>query len=192
VVPVRRQETDDRNPGLTPFSGEYFRATEDATPFESWLAESLDVLAKEEMRYGWQHPASFTNWLTTDPMSHPNKPFEKEDLVPVDPMHVEPTDAWKAGYFAQYHVYPYYPDFPLYQEDYQTYQDADGDVDPYTGYLNELRAHHEGIPLLVGAGCPARADWPTTGRWDATRATTPKRSKARCTQRCWMRCAVRA
>ena len=65
-------------------------------------------------------------------------------------MNVEPTDAWKAGYFAQYHAYPYYPDVLRYQEDYQTYEDADGDVDPYAGYLNELRAYHEGIPLLVG------------------------------------------
>ena len=148
--PYAVQRTDDANAGLAPFSGEYFRATEDATPFESWLAESLDVLAKEEMRYGWQHPASFTNWLTTDPLSHPNEPFEKEDLVPVDPMHVEPTEAWKAGYFAQYHAYSYYPDFLRYQMDYQTYEDSDGEVDPYAAYLNELRAHHEGIPLLVG------------------------------------------
>jgi hypothetical protein len=90
-------------------------------------------------------------------------------------MHVEPTEAWKAGYFAQYHAYSYYPDFLRYQEDYQTYEDANGDVDPYAGYLNELRAYHEGIPLLVGEfGVPSSRGWPTTGRWDAIRVTTPK------------------
>lgn len=148
--PYAVKKTNDANPDMPPFSGEYFRATEDASPFESWLAESLDVLAKEEMRYGWQHPASFTNWLTTDPLSHPNEPYEKEDLVPVDPMHVTPTDSWKAGYFAQYHAYPYYPDFLRYQEEYQNYRDPEGNVDPYAGYLNELRAHHKDIPLIVG------------------------------------------
>ena len=50
--PYAVKKTDEANAGLAPFSGEYFRATEDATPFESWLAESLDVLAREEMRYG--------------------------------------------------------------------------------------------------------------------------------------------
>jgi hypothetical protein len=148
--PYAVEATDEANSDMSPFSGEYFRATESATPFESWLAEALDVLAREEMEYGWQHPASFTNWLTTDPLSHPNEANPKEDLVPVDPMHIEPTDAWRAGYFAQYHVYPYYPDFLRYEERYQTYQDTEGNVDPYAGYLNELRVHHEGIPLLVG------------------------------------------
>ena len=110
----------------------------------------LDTLAKEEMEYGWQHPVSFTNWPTTDPLSHPNEPNKQEDLVPVDPMHVEPTSAWKAGYFAQYHVYPYYPDFLRYEPKYQTYRNAEDEIDPYAGYLHELRAHHKGIPLFVG------------------------------------------
>ncbi len=145
--PYAVEATDEANSDMSSFSGEYFRATESATPFESWLAEALDVLAREEMEYGWQHPASFTNWPTTDPLSHPNEVNPKEDLVPVDPMHIEPTNAWRAGYFAQYHVYPYYL---RYEERYQTYQDTEGNVDPYAGYLNELRVHHEGIPLLVG------------------------------------------
>jgi hypothetical protein len=148
--PLAVQTTDQANHGMEPYSGEYFRATEEATPFESWMARLLDRLAKEEMEYGWQHPVSFTNWATTDPLSHPNEANEQEDLVSVDPMHVEPTSSWNAGYFAQYHVYPYYPDFLRYETEYRNYRAADGEVDPYAGYLNELRGHHEGIPLLVG------------------------------------------
>jgi hypothetical protein len=147
--PYAVQETDRANVGTSPFTGEYFRSTEDATPFESWLASMLEALAKEETEYGWQHPVALTNWLTTDPLSHPDEASEHEDLVSVDPMHLEPTAVWKAGYFASYHVYPYYPDFMRYETKYQDYTAADGEKDPYAGYLNELRTHDEGIPLIV-------------------------------------------
>ncbi len=113
------KKTDDANEGMEPFSGEYFRATPDATPFESWCASMLEVLAEEEMDYGWQHPVAISNWPTTDPLSHPDEANEQEDLVPVDPMHVGPTGAWKAGYFASYHIYPAYPDFMRHEQKYQ-------------------------------------------------------------------------
>ena len=148
--PYAVKKTNEANAGMEPYAGEYFRATPEARPFESWLAWMLDTLAEEEMEYGWQHPASFTNWPTTDPLSHPNEANEQEDLVPVDPMHVEATPAWKAGYFSQYHVYPYYPDFMRFEPRFLEYENEKGQKDPYAGYLNELRAHHEGIPLFVG------------------------------------------
>ena len=148
--PFSVKVTDTANRGMAPYTGKYFRATQEATPFESWLTRMMDTLAKEEMKYSWQHPVSFTNWLTTDPLSHPNEPNDQEDLVSVDPMHAEPTSEWTAGYFAQYHVYPYYPDFLRYEPEYQNYRTADGEKDPYAGYLNELRAYHKGIPLMVG------------------------------------------
>lgn len=148
--PYAVKRTDEENAGMEPYSGRYFEAKDKASPFESWLAMLMDHLAEEEMEYGWQHPVSFTNWVTTDPLSHPNEPFDKEDLVSVDPMHIAAKSSWKAGYFAQYHVYPYYPDFLRYEPDYQTYRDANGDIDPYAAYLKELRDHHKDIPLFVG------------------------------------------
>lgn len=148
--PYAVKKTNDENEGMEPYSGEYFRATPDARPFESWLASLADTLAKEEMKYGWQHPVAFTNWPTTDPLSHPNEPFPQEDLVPMDPMNITPTPAWSAGYFSQYHVYPYYPDFMRHDEKYRNYKREDGTVDPYAGYLHDLREHHKGIPLFVG------------------------------------------
>ncbi len=143
------ERTNEANKGMQPYSGKYFRATDDARPFESWLASMADTLAEEEMEYRWQHPVAFTNWPTTDPLSHPNEPFPQEDLVSLDPMHITATDDWKAGYFSQYHVYPYYPDFMRHDEKYRDYR-SDGTVDPYAGYLHHLRAHHRGIPLFVG------------------------------------------
>ena len=142
-------KTDKMNQGMEPFSGEYFTATRDATPFESWCASMLEVLAEEEMGYGWQHPVAISNWPTTDPLKHPDEANKQEDLVPVDPMHVGPTERWKAGYFASYHIYPAYPDFMRHEQKYREYRTPEGVKDPYAGYLHELRAHHEGIPILV-------------------------------------------
>jgi len=147
--PYAVKKTDDTNSGIDPYAGGYFRATEDATPFEGWMAWMLDTFAREDMEYGWQHPVAISNWPTTDPLSHPDEANEQEDLVSVDPMHVEPTPAWKAGYFASYHIYPAYPDFMRHEEKYQKYRTADGEIDPYAGYLHELRLHHEGIPLMA-------------------------------------------
>lgn len=147
--PYTVKATNDAHPGMKPFQGTYFQAASGASPFESWLAQMLDTLAQEDMKFGWQHPVSFTNWVTTDPLTHPNEPSDTEDLVSVDPMQVRPQAGWKAGYFASYHIYPYYPDLLRYEEKYQTYKDSEGNINPYAGYLHELREHHKGIPLIV-------------------------------------------
>ncbi len=147
--PLAVQKTDEANQDMEPFSGKYFRSTNDATPFESWSASMLDKLAQEEMKYGWQHPVALSNWPTTDPLSHPDEANDQEDLVSVDPMHIEPTASWRAGYFASYHIYPAFPDFMRYEEKYQNYRTPAGRKDPYAGYLHELRAHHKGIPLIA-------------------------------------------
>lgn len=148
--PYAVKKTNDRNSDMEPFEGEYFSAAKKASPFESWLTQRLETLAQAEMEYGWQRPVSFTNWLTTDPLKHPSEPLEQEDLVSVDPTHLGATGEWDAGYFASYHVYPYYPDFLRYEDKYQNYRAADGEIDPYAGYLNDLREYHEGMPLVVG------------------------------------------
>ena len=42
---------------------------------------------------GWSRPITlrFTNWLTVDPLKHPSEVDRKEDLVTVDPMHLDAT-----------------------------------------------------------------------------------------------------
>ena len=142
--------SDRKNEGTPPFTGLYFRASADATPMESWLASMLDHTAELEAARGWSRPLTFTNWLTTDPLEHPYEPFKNETKVAVDPMHVQATDAWPGGFFASYHVYPYYPDFLRLTPEYQTYQrPRDGEVDPYSAYLHELRDHHKGQAVMV-------------------------------------------
>lgn len=142
-------ETNKKNPDSKQYNGKYFRTTALSSPFEAWLARALEQLAQDEMKLGWQHPISFVNWVTTDPLAHPDEPLPQEDLVGVDPIHVAPTDAWEAGYFAAYHVYPYYPDSLRYQTEYQYFINANGEKDPYEAYLSQLRKHHTGIPLVI-------------------------------------------
>lgn len=137
--PLAVQLTDKQHAGEAPYQGQYITASPEATPFESWLAELLDHAAKVDMSYGWQHPIAFTNWVTTDPLGHPNEPLVHEDLVSVDPMHVIAKADWQAGYFSAYHAYPYYPDSIRLTDT----------ADPYAAYLNKLKAHHSGIPILI-------------------------------------------
>ncbi|WP_019007161.1 hypothetical protein [Cohnella laeviribosi] len=132
------------------YDGKYFSAAAGAAPFEAWLARMLDHAAGAESAYGWQHPMTFTNWVTTDVLSHPEEPLFTEDLVSVDATHVRPKN-WRAGYFASYHVYPYYPDF-------FRLSDKDGKTDTYLAYLKELKAYHKGMPLMVTEyGVPSSA-----------------------------------
>jgi len=148
--------TDERHTGMQAFVGNYFRATVGASPFENWLAAMLEQVATEEMRYGWQPPAAFVNWPTTDPLRHASEPDPQEDLVSVDPAHVAPATTWRAGYFAAYHVYPYYPDFLRFDPQYQAYRDTAGNLNPYAGYLHDLKAHHSRIPVIIAEfGVPA-------------------------------------
>jgi hypothetical protein len=130
------------------YKGVFFQAKTGASPFESLLAEMIDTVAVLENKEGWQHPQTFTNWVTTDPLTHPGEVLYEEDLVSVDPMHIKPVN-WAAGYFASYHVYPYYPDFFLLDKSLQTVRNDKGEIDTYKAYLKQLKAHHPGIPLMI-------------------------------------------
>jgi hypothetical protein len=141
--PAAVASTDARHAGLAPYEGRYITATPDATPMESWLAARLDHLASLEAARGWSRPLTFTNWLTDDPLSHPDEPLPDDDRVSVDAMHVRATPAWPGGFFASYHAYPYYPDFLGLQSDLRAAPD------PYAAYLRDLRAHHAGQAVMI-------------------------------------------
>lgn len=147
--------TNESNPDKTSYSGTYIK-TENASPFEAWLAEMMDFTAVYEAEtYGWQHPVSFTNWPTTDLLEHPSEPSDTEDMVSVNPNVIKATDAFYPGLFASYHFYPYYPDFMNYEEKYVEYKDHRGEKNNYAGYLHDMKEHHD-MPLLVAEfGIPA-------------------------------------
>ncbi len=63
-------------------------------------------------------------------------------------MLIRATPANRAGWFASYHAYPYYPDFMLYDPGYATASSSEGPSN-YFGYLRALKQHHAGVPLLL-------------------------------------------
>ena len=147
--------TNEKHPDMKEYNGS-FLTTKNASPFEIWIANMMDDTVRYEMdKYNYQRPVSFTNWVTTDLLEHPAEPSEKEDLVSVDPNVIHLKDDFYAGQFASYHIYPYYPDFLNYEEEYVDYVDQNGEKNNYAGYLNALRKVHK-MPVVVAEfGVPA-------------------------------------
>ncbi|KGP74226.1 hypothetical protein [Pontibacillus yanchengensis] len=146
--PKTVQNTNEQHADAAPVEGDHFKSKPDAAAFDKWLAELLNYTAELEKKHGWEHPMTFTNWVTTDPLEHPKEPLPTEDLASVDATNIE-TENWKAGYFASYHAYPYYPDFLRLTDKYNDIKNAEGKVDPYKGYLRELKDYHEGMPIMI-------------------------------------------
>lgn len=141
--------TNQNNPDKTAYEGDYMY-TLSADPFEVFLCSVGDAVIKHQTeKYNLQAPVGFTNWVTTDPLTHPNEPHEDEDLVTINVENIKVRDTYYSGQFACYHVYPYYPDTLNYQEDYINYTDPSGKKNPYRAYLRELRLAHT-IPILIG------------------------------------------
>jgi hypothetical protein len=135
-----------------------------------WLAQMLDYLVGYETeKYNWQHPVAFVNWPPLDPLYHRTEtPLAQEirmrikrgerlgpapasadddDVVSLNEAKFTVGAAFQAGLFASYHVYPYYPDFLILDPEYLKASDKEG-LDPFYGYLRDLRAHIP-YPLLV-------------------------------------------
>ncbi|MEO8335988.1 MAG: hypothetical protein ABI664_13505 [bacterium] len=141
-----------------------------ATPTDVWMVAQCDSLLSYEFdTYNALRPIAYTNWPTTDPILHPTEtsydqqmkfrglkydrvddglPPHEEEGVALDPSLAHATPQNPAGWFASYHVYPYYPDFMLYDPGYSAARSSFGPSN-YFGYLSDLRKHHAGIPLLI-------------------------------------------
>ncbi|MBO0961579.1 hypothetical protein J1P26_17885 [Neobacillus sp. MM2021_6] len=146
--PEMVKNTNTVHAGIAQYKGNYFK-TENASPFEVWLAGLMDYAAAYEAKqYSWQHSLSFTNWVTTDILHHPAEPLEKEDMVSINPNHIKISQSFHAGMFASYHIYPYYPDFMNFEQKYLDYVDRKGKKNNYEGYLHEFRPAHQ-MPVLV-------------------------------------------
>ena len=167
--PFAVKEFDAGHPDARGFQGRFLE-TGPAPAVDAWMAEECDyLLAYEQRRFNALRPIAYTNWPSLDPLYHvtestgreerawrdavgrtvPADPKEYEnDAIGLDAMLVRPTAANPAGWFASYHVYPYYPDFMIYDPVYDTAQSNEGRSN-YFGYLRELKQHHAGIPLVI-------------------------------------------
>ncbi|MDV6377433.1 hypothetical protein ORD22_04065 [Sporosarcina sp. GW1-11] len=154
--PFMVENTNKIHPDLGEYKGKYFE-TKGAQAFEYWLAEQMDILVTHEVeKYNQIRPMSFVNWVTTDPLTHPSDATGQEDIVSVNPNLIYTLDEMeKAGQFASYHVYPYYPDFLNYEKVYREYIDFRGKKNNYAAYLKDLHEAHR-IPILIAEfGIPA-------------------------------------
>jgi hypothetical protein len=162
--PFAVAEYDRANPDITHWKGRYLELNRGSAT-DVWLAEACErLIAYETEQYRQQRPVAYTSWPTLDPLHHPTETTVAEemafrralggdttrlpkeydnDLVAIDPTLLQPTAAFRAGVFAAYHAYPYYPDLIV----------REGG---YARYLRRLKHHHRGIPLLIAEyGVPA-------------------------------------
>ncbi len=144
--------------GYSSYSGKYMYTSPDATPFETMLTMVGDkTIEYETKRYGEQRILAFSNWPTTDPFEYPKiitDFFMK--CAQVDVEHIKTTDAFLSGQFVSYHVYPYYPYYLSFAEDWSvfgieskdSFRDEQGRVNAYKAYLTMLNNHHT-MPVVI-------------------------------------------
>ena len=157
------------HPKQTNSNGRYVRVT-GGNALDVWLGRALDYLVGYEMeRYNAQRPVAYTNWPTLDPLRHITESTKEEeaalraargekpdtsvreydnDAIGLDARLMRATPAFRAGIFASYHAYPYYPDFLVLDPGYRKAASADG-PSAYYGYLRELVAHHRDMPVVI-------------------------------------------
>jgi len=144
--------------GYSSYKGEYMYTSDDATPFETMLTMVGDkTIEYETKRYGEQRMLAFSNWPTTDPFEYPQiiKDFFMK-CAKVNVEHIKTTDAFIPGQFASYHVYPYYPYYLSFAEDWSvfgiepkdTFRNEQGNVNAYRAYLTMLNNHHT-MPVVI-------------------------------------------
>lgn len=157
VTVIYTDKKYEPSPDIASYQGEYLCTSPEATPFEAMLAQVGDnIIEYESKRYKQQRLIAFSNWPTTDPFTYPEAVanfFMK--CAQVDVEHIRTTDAFLAGQFASYHVYPYYPDYMNHIDDWSAYglnaQDyalKDGKHNTYRAYLQMLNDHHT-MPVVI-------------------------------------------
>lgn len=144
--------------GYCSYEGKYMYTSAEATPFETMLTMVGDkVIEYETERYGEQRLIAFSNWPTTDPFEYPKiiKDFFMK-CARVNVEHIRTTDKFLTGQFASYHVYPYYPYYLSFAEDWSVFgleskdefRDEQGRINAYRAYLQMLNNHHT-MPVVI-------------------------------------------
>ena len=135
---------------FTEYDGRYITRT-GGQPIEAWVARNLDDLVTHEtVGYGHQHPVGWSNWPALDPIHHPTETASfGQDLVDVNLAKFDRKPGFSAGLFASYHVYPFNPEFIIYDPQYVATKDRNGQLNSYQGYLLDLVKAHADVPVFV-------------------------------------------
>ncbi len=148
ISPQEVDSTDKFHKTSTTYTGNQFSIT-GGTATEVFATHMLDeTVSFEAQAYSVRRPVSISSWPTLDPLNHPTEIFSDEDKASFDINKIEGKNL-QAGLFACYHAYSYYPNFISQQPSYQAYSDELG-RDSYLGYLDDLKNHYSGIPLVIG------------------------------------------
>jgi hypothetical protein len=148
ISPKEVSVTNSSNVPVTSYTGNQFSISGSAAT-EVFAARMLDETAGyEDQQYGVLRPVSISSWPTLDPLNHPTEIHTDEDSESLDIKRIDTEDS-RAGLFATYHAYPYYPNFISDQPSYQTFSDGEG-PDSYLGYLTDLKNHYSSVPLVIG------------------------------------------
>jgi hypothetical protein len=135
----------------------------DKQPIDCWLAKMCDyAVSYETEKYNKQHPITYSSWPVTDPMEHVTESklsasaeaddgrvdVFSSDIIQMTVKDFIEEPAYKAGLYASYHIYPYWPDFLDNEVEYSEAQSRSG-TSNYFGYLAHLKEHYGTMPLLI-------------------------------------------
>ncbi len=151
IEPLTMDISEAKHPEVTEYIGRYMSIV-DGGPMETWITEHLDYLLQyEKEHHGRLHTIGFSNWPTLDPIHHftePAFPTSVEDTWSVDMTKVIiDEEAYSWGMFMSFHAYPYYPNFIIYQTDYQV-DDGEG-INGYIAYLEDLERYYADYPVII-------------------------------------------
>ena len=142
--------TNNIRKNIEPYKGKYIEALDEASPFESMLAEVQDkLISYETKKYNEQRLVSFSNWNSTDPFVYPSVitgSYPKIACINAD--NIVPLDKFKAGYFVSYHLYTHYPDYYEFEKVGDTYVYDRYDDNAYKKYVEKLNEFHS-YPVIV-------------------------------------------
>lgn len=148
--------TNNRNYSSS-YEGKYFRTTEEASPFETLLADIMDGLViYETEKYGHQSLVTFSSSTSIDPFEYEIEFSRTMDkYVSIDPNHIESTENLQSGYFASYQLEQLQYDFSKYftpeqKEELSLVLSDIKDVTNPEGYFELLSKYHR-MPVVISS-----------------------------------------
>ncbi len=148
IMPQEVDTTNRLHAEMKSFTGNQLSIA-NGTASEVFVTQMLDeTVTYEYQKYSVNRPVSISSWPTLDPLTHPTEIFTDEDKATYDITKINRQNL-KAGIFACYHAYPYYPNFISEQPSYRVFSDDKGQ-NSYLGYLTDMKNHYADIPLVIG------------------------------------------